>query len=89
MSSKLILKAIYEGWGNYLFPVPRIEALAKERALKCSECPHANLNGVVKKMMPDNTLSEVQGLVCNKCGCPLSAKLRQALQECPDNPPRW
>jgi hypothetical protein len=89
MSKTLILKAIKEGWGNYLFPVPRIEALAKQRAEICSECPHANLNGLVEKMMPDRTLEKTQGLVCNLCKCPLSTKLRQALQECPDSPPRW
>lgn len=36
------LSEIYEGWKNYVFPNPEIEALAKERIAVCSECDHLN-----------------------------------------------
>lgn len=34
------LKEIYDGWHNYIFPTPEIEALAKRRAAICAECEH-------------------------------------------------
>jgi hypothetical protein len=36
-------KEIIEGWGNYIFPDPEVEKIAKERALICSECPNNKL----------------------------------------------
>lgn len=83
------ISAILSGWTNYVIKSPAIESMALERADKCSECPHMNPKGTVKKLMPDNTLIKTQGFVCGLCGCPLSTLLRQALKSCPNNPPKW
>ena len=32
------LKEIIDGWGNYVFPNPKIEIAAKARARICSDC---------------------------------------------------
>jgi len=32
------LKEIKDGWGNYVFPNPEVEAIANQRAIICSAC---------------------------------------------------
>jgi len=38
VNSKGPLQRIIEGWGNYLFPNPEVEKIAKVRALRCATC---------------------------------------------------
>lgn len=38
------LSSIVQGWGNYLFPDPEVEKIAKIRALTCATCPSNKLN---------------------------------------------
>lgn len=83
------LQAIKSGWGNYVIKSEEIEQLALKRSEECSKCEHANPNGLVKKMMPDNTLTTIQGMVCDICTCPLSALTRQVFTKCPHDPPKW
>lgn len=33
------IKEIKDGWGNYIFPSPEIEAMADARATICAGCP--------------------------------------------------
>jgi len=40
------LEQIYQGWKNYIFPNPEMEALAKKRATICVDCPKLKLNNV-------------------------------------------
>lgn len=87
--SKLNYKAIASGWKNYIFKSPLIEELAKTRAKICAECPHLNTEYQFKKILPDKSIEKIEGTACGLCGCPSSAKLRQVLERCPDNPPRW
>ena len=84
---KLNFKAIASGWKNYIFKSPAIEELAKTRAKICAECPHLNLKKSFKKILPDKSLGVVEGTGCDICGCPLSAKLRQVLENCPEK--KW
>ena len=85
--SKLNYKAIASGWKNYIFKSPTIEELAKTRAKICSECPHFSDKHPMKRIMPDKSIKKIEGVACSLCGCPLSAKLRQVLESCPDK--RW
>lgn len=87
--SKLNYKAIASGWKNYIFKSPHIEALAKERAKICADnCQYFSAKHKFKgKLMPDNTLKEIEGVACTSCGCPLSSKLRQVLEQCPEK--KW
>lgn len=62
------LLRIVEGWANVVWPDPRIEEIAKERACICNECDRVKKIGVY---------------VCGECMCPLTAKLRSLAEECP------
>ncbi|WP_417867959.1 hypothetical protein [Xanthomarina gelatinilytica] len=71
---------IAQGWGKYF--KGEVGALEKERAKECEQCPEA-IVGTFERFMPDNSLKEIQGLKCNICKCPLSAKLRSKNESCP------
>lgn len=73
---------IIEGWGLYVKgDVPKFTVTRKEI---CKRCPFAVM-GTYEKWMPDKKLKEIQGLKCEKCGCPLSTKLRSENEKCPIN----
>ena len=69
-----MLKEILSGWKNYLTKSKVTEAIASKRAAICTACPHAK-QGKLLAFIKD-TLKEVEGAYCDKCGCPLSAKVR-------------
>lgn len=71
---------IAQGWNLYLND--ENNTLAKGRSEKCQECPDA-IVGTFEKFMPDKTLKQIQGLKCDVCKCPLSAKLRSPNETCP------
>lgn len=74
------LKNILDGWENFIDKSEVVENVAKERALKCSQCPelkHGKLLAFIK-----DELTQIQGCYCNKCKCPLSAKIRSN-DKCP------
>ncbi len=83
------LRAIGQGWKNYVFKSETIELLAKERAKICAGCEHFKKDKIFKEQLPDRSIKEIQGIGCNLCGCPLSTKLRQVIQICPHDPPKW
>lgn len=71
---------IIQGWKNYLKKTD--DNQTRERANICKNCPNAVI-GTVIKLLPEYKLKEIQGLKCNHCGCPLSAKLRSKKEKCP------
>lgn len=71
---------IVQGWGKYF--KGKVSDLEKERAKECEKCPDAKV-GSYEKFMPDTSLKKVQGLKCDVCKCPLSAKLRSKNESCP------
>lgn len=77
---------ILNGWKNYVFKNKDIEELAKQRAVICANCDFSK-KGSYQQLMPDYSLKNVKGYKCNKCGCPLSAKLRSEKETCPIN--KW
>lgn len=77
------LQRIINGWSNY---ISNENGEAESRAEVCSKCEHA-IYGSYSKLMPDYSLTNIQGMKCNKCGCPLSTKLRAKEEECPLN--KW
>ncbi|NDI99559.1 hypothetical protein GWA97_10780 [Flavobacterium sp. LaA7.5] len=79
-----MIKSILSGWKNYLSKSEVTEAVAKQRAALCAACPHAR-QGKLLTFVKD-TLKEVEGAYCNRCGCPLSAKVRSN-DICPIN--KW
>lgn len=75
------IKNVFTGWLNYIFENEDVNESAKEKAKICFECPE-KVKGSYEKLMPDFSLVDVEGFKCNKCGCPLSTKLRSD-DKCP------
>ena len=71
---------ILNGWQNFLSKSEVSEALAKQRAQICLNCPH-NKEGKVLAFIKDD-LKEIESHYCDLCKCPLSAKLRSENEKC-------
>jgi len=80
----LKISQILLGWKNFLGKTEVTEAHAKQRATICAACPNAK-QGRLLAFIKDS-LTEVEGAYCNKCKCPLSAKVRSN-DVCPIN--KW
>lgn len=77
------VKEILDGYKNYFVGCDSAsQELAEQRAEVCASCEFAK-KGLHSAILPDYTISEVRGLYCRKCGCPLSAKVRSKTSECP------
>lgn len=85
--SKFNFLAIVEGFKNFAFPSEEMERIAKERADVCSRCTHMNPDHPFKKILPNDKIEIIGGAGCNRCGCLLSAKVRQMIQKCPEG--KW
>lgn len=72
---------ILSGWKNFIAKSEVTELAAVERARKCIDCNHA-VKGKLLAFIKDE-LKEIEGYKCNKCQCPLSAKLRSENEQCP------
>lgn len=62
-----ILLEIYDGWKNYVFENPIVEAEAKKRIALCVDCEHF----------------KTSNKTCMKCGCFMVAKTRSPRSSCP------
>ena len=78
------IKQILSGWKNYLDKSEVTETLAKKRAAICVACPHTK-HGKLLTFIQDS-LKEIEGMYCDVCSCPLSAKVRSN-DICPEN--KW
>lgn len=72
---------ILSGWKNYVFENEEVETMAKNRAVHCATCENAEY-GFVQSLINDE-IKDIKGMICNKCDCPLSAKLRSPNENCP------
>jgi hypothetical protein len=79
----LILSNIIAGWTNLIIDNPVVEEVAMKRANICAGCPSAEIMGGVSTIIVDNKTTQVRGMKCNECGCPLSAKVRAMNDYCP------
>ena len=79
----IILSNIIAGWSNLVFTDPQVEALAIQRAAICAKCPFAEILNGLHTIVVDKKTTQVRGLKCGKCGCPLSAKVRAPQDACP------
>ena len=77
-----MIKEILNGWKNYLIEDPVIEEVAEKRASVCKICTHLK-KGKFTSMLKDYKLHEIEGHYCDKCKCPLSAKVRSQNEKCP------
>jgi len=74
---------ILEGWSNLLSKDATTERVAEARAEICGRCPFA----VEKKILifVKDDFKEIEGMACERCNCPLSAKIRATKETCPEN----
>ena len=79
----IVLSNIIAGWSNLVFTDPQVEALAIQRAAICAKCPFAEILNGLHTIVVDKKTTQVRGLKCGKCGCPLSAKVRAPHDSCP------
>ena len=79
---RIILSNIVAGWSNLIFTDPEVEALAIQRATICAKCPFAEILNGLHTIVVDKKTTQVRGLKCGKCGCPLSAKVRAPHDAC-------
>lgn len=70
------------GKHNFEFSVDEIEALAKERALKCMGCRYFKKEPVDFLRVEDKRIPELSEMSCGKCGCLLPYKARQSIKPC-------
>lgn len=73
---------ISEGWKNYIFKKPEIEALSKERMKICNQCPELDEAGthcIVPGTYP----------CCKLCGCAMEVKSRNPNSVCPSEENKW
>ena len=74
MAQMFKVKDVLQGWKNYIDKSEVVEKVAEQRANICSVCPHAVKDKILIFVKDD--FKEVEGLVCDLCKCPLSAKIR-------------
>ena len=66
------MKEIVKAWFKVLKQTTTEEQ--KRRSEICKECPQSKYK--IYLDFSNDKLSEVKGMVCNDCGCPLVAKIR-------------
>lgn len=79
-------REILDGWLYYmnLKSMTTVEEkIAEDRAKICGTCPSAIESDLLEVTMPDGELKQIQGRKCEKCGCPLSTKVRSITSQCP------
>lgn len=77
------LKEIASGWARFAFPDQETEDMAKKRAIICSKCPSSVHGTWIEYFAGDSKITELSGLKCGECNCPLSAKTRSKTSSCP------
>lgn len=79
------LQSILEGWKNYFFVNQEVEIMAKFRAVECAKCPFSESKWYAELI--NDEMTDIEGMVCTKCDCPLSTKLRSKEETCPES--KW
>ena len=75
------IKAILTGWSNFINKSDVVDEVAKERAKICSKCEYCVKSKLLSVIGDD--IKMIEGYKCNKCSCPISAKIRQSIEPCP------
>ena len=73
---------ILNGWNNYFNKDAVVEKVANQRAEFCAKCPFAVES--IFTIFVNDELKEIEGLICKRCNCPLSAKIRSIKETCPE-----
>ena len=79
----LNVKNILVGWKNVIFENVAVEEKAHDRAQICATCPHSSKSKYMDFLIKEKQWREMEGAMCDKCGCPLISKLRSPDEKCP------
>lgn len=75
------LEAISEGIRNYNYRNKEIEKLALERAETCLNC-ELLIEEPIELLKVEDTIPEIDQMICNDCGCSAPYKVRQNIIKC-------
>ena len=72
---------IINGWANFITKPDAVYEVAEARAKICAKCPYA----VKKELLTfvKGEFKEIAGEACEKCSCPLPAKVWSINEKCP------
>lgn len=76
------LKAVSQGTKNYNFKKPEIEKRAKIRTSKMQSCENFKKEPNRFLRVSDKSIPELDGMMCEDCGCEMPIKARQNIVEC-------
>lgn len=74
---------IVQGFSYLIVKDTEIERLAKERAEKCAGCKYAKYSGNLNTVVVGETIHQIKGMYCDRCGCSLAGKVRGENETCP------
>lgn len=78
---------IAHGWYNYINSSPSVQLLAEDRIKECDDCPERGemsfVAAAIISLVGPGVHESRPLYQCNKCGCPLSAKVMSPESKCP------
>jgi hypothetical protein len=77
-----LVSNILNGWYHLAIKDETTEKEAERRAEICARCPFAVSKTLLIFVKDD--LKEIEGMACERCSCPLSAKIRSTNETCPE-----
>lgn len=80
--SKNGIEPLIQGEKNYTLNIHSIEEKAKERAIECSSCINFVDEPIDFLKVKDERINDLNGKMCDECGCALPYLLRQDLKVC-------
>lgn len=61
----------------------KVEELAKQRAAICGGCKYAKYSKTMNTIVVGETVHQIKGMYCDRCGCSLAGKVRGENEACP------
>lgn len=74
---------IVDGFSYLVVKDSEVEKKAIERAKICGSCPHAKYNNKINTVVVGETIHQIKGMYCDRCGCSLAGKVRGENEYCP------
>ncbi len=82
--------AIYNGWKNYIGFDDLPEQFKKKARLRgeiCCSCEFLDTSWLVRVLAWFNIVKPAEKYKCGKCGCPITQKVLQDIEPCPEG--KW
>ena len=76
-------KDIVNGFSYLVVKDSAVEELARKRAESCSSCKYAKYSETANTIVVGETIHQIKGMYCDRCGCSLAGKVRGENEYCP------